>query len=131
MAPPHLAWLALFSLTLLATAYVTPDGNSYDHKSNARVVEKSLTITWENAAPNGAPRKIIKTNGKFPAPALIFDEDDNVKVCRTETAASNFHFAFVSLDKELRPDSLGVCLRGFRSQSITACRLTLQSIGMA
>lgn len=44
------------------------------------VVKRDLTITWERWAPNGQPRYMILTNGQFPAPSLIFDENDDIEV---------------------------------------------------
>ena len=43
-------------------------------------VKKELTFTWELGAPNGQDREMIKTNGQFPAPELVFDEDDDVEI---------------------------------------------------
>jgi hypothetical protein len=43
------------------------------------VVKKDLAITWERWAPNGQPRYMILTNGQFPAPSLIFDENDDIE----------------------------------------------------
>jgi hypothetical protein len=48
--------------------------------SHAKLVTKRMTVTWEVGAPNGAARPMIKVNGGFPAPPLVFDEDDDVKV---------------------------------------------------
>lgn len=47
--------------------------------STARV-SHTLRLTWEPGAPNGQPRSLIYTNGQFPGPALIWDEDDDVEV---------------------------------------------------
>lgn len=55
-----------------APPYVEPTGTP---------VKKRLTITWEDAAPNGVHRPVIKINGQFPGPELVFDEDDQVEVC--------------------------------------------------
>lgn len=44
-------------------------------------VKRELTLTWEEGAPNGQSRYMIKTNGQFPSPTLIFDEGDDVEVC--------------------------------------------------
>jgi len=48
--------------------------------SNAALVRKELTLTWEQGAPNGQARDMIKTNGHFPSPNLVVDEDDDVEV---------------------------------------------------
>jgi len=43
-------------------------------------VKQDLTLTWEQHAPNGQSRYAVKTNGQFPGPSLIFNEDDDVEV---------------------------------------------------
>lgn len=43
-------------------------------------VSQTLRLTWDQGAPNGQPRDLIYTNGQFPGPALIFDEDDDVEI---------------------------------------------------
>ena len=48
--------------------------------AQAALVTRNLTLTWETGAPNGQSRDMIFTNGQFPAPALTFDEDDDVEV---------------------------------------------------
>jgi hypothetical protein len=65
----HLRIAALCAILLLAAAV------------RGAVVRKELTITWGNGAPNGQSRDMIFTNGQFPSPNLIFDEDDDVEVC--------------------------------------------------
>jgi hypothetical protein len=48
--------------------------------SHCATVKKDLVITWEQDAPNGQTRYMIKTNGQYPGPSLIFNEDDDVEV---------------------------------------------------
>lgn len=66
--PSSLSVLSCLALSLCAQA--------------ARVTQ-TLTLTWETGAPNGQSREMIFTNGQFPAPALTFDEDDDVEVSDT------------------------------------------------
>lgn len=47
---------------------------------NAARVSQTLRLTWDAGAPNGQPRDLIYTNGQFPGPPLIFDEDDEVEI---------------------------------------------------
>ncbi|GIJ86456.1 hypothetical protein Asppvi_005345 [Aspergillus pseudoviridinutans] len=42
--------------------------------------KRELTLTWEEGAPNGQSRHMIRTNGQFPSPTLIFDEGDDVEI---------------------------------------------------
>nr|A0A4Y6F0M8.1 RecName: Full=Laccase ustL; AltName: Full=Ustilaginoidins biosynthesis cluster protein L; Flags: Precursor [Ustilaginoidea virens]QDF21479.1 laccase [Ustilaginoidea virens] len=49
-------------------------------QSWAARVQKTLRIAWEKGAPNGQSREMIFTNGVFPGPELIFDEDDDVEI---------------------------------------------------
>ena len=37
------------------------------------------TFTWEIGAPDGAPRYMVMTNGRFPGPQLHLDEGDQVE----------------------------------------------------
>ncbi|ORY10495.1 conidial pigment biosynthesis oxidase Arb2/brown2 [Clohesyomyces aquaticus] len=45
-----------------------------------KLVKHDLTLSWEVGAPNGQPRELIKVNGQFPGPSLVWDEDDDVEV---------------------------------------------------
>jgi FtsP/CotA-like multicopper oxidase with cupredoxin domain len=46
----------------------------------AKVVKRELVFTWEEGAPNGQARDMVMTNGEFPSPSLVFDEDDEVEI---------------------------------------------------
>lgn len=46
----------------------------------AKTVKETLRITWEEGAPNGQARELIYTNGQFPSPTLVWDEDDDIEV---------------------------------------------------
>lgn len=50
------------------------------HSVQSATVRETLYLTWEEGAPNGQSREMIFTNGQFPAPNLIFEEDDDVEV---------------------------------------------------
>lgn len=45
-----------------------------------KTIRKTLDITWEVGSPNGNARPMTFVNGQFPAPNLVFDEDDDVYV---------------------------------------------------
>jgi len=45
-------------------------------------VSKTLDLTWQVGNPNGNARPMTFVNGQFPGPDLVFDEDDDVEVCR-------------------------------------------------
>ena len=49
----------------------------------AKLVRETLEFTWGVGSPNGVPRQMVLTNGKYPGPDLIFDEDDDVEVSPT------------------------------------------------
>lgn len=53
----------------------------------AKTVYETLHITWEEGAPNGQSRELIRTNGQFPSPTLVWDEGDDVEVS-TDSSAS-------------------------------------------
>ncbi|OAK94567.1 multicopper oxidase [Phaeosphaeriaceae sp. SRC1lsM3a] len=83
-----------FSCVALATAllaspvfgFPSPEGDfatdSYGGGGhvNGNIVKKDLFVTYEKGAPDGQERQVIYVNGQFPAPPLIFDEDDNVEI---------------------------------------------------
>jgi FtsP/CotA-like multicopper oxidase with cupredoxin domain len=60
-------WQILWVLSLAAASF-------------AKVVRDELTLTWEVDAPNGQAREMVKMNGQFPGPAMIWDEGDDVEV---------------------------------------------------
>ncbi|KAL4738138.1 conidial pigment biosynthesis oxidase Arb2/brown2 [Aspergillus similis] len=45
-----------------------------------QIQKRELIITNELGAPDGQQRYMIKVNGQFPGPALIFDEGDDVEI---------------------------------------------------
>lgn len=54
--------------------------------SHAKLVQKTLELTWEKGSPNGGQeRDMVFTNGDFPGPDLVFDEDDDVEVAHSPT----------------------------------------------
>ena len=57
---------------------------------NSSQVKKELNITWELDSPNGQPRYMIKTNGRFPAPSLVFEKNDDVEVCENQSPGDSF-----------------------------------------
>ncbi|KAL4954012.1 laccase-1 [Aspergillus filifer] len=49
--------------------------------SHAKRVYEALELTWESGAPNGGERRdMVYTNGQYPGPDLLWDEDDEVEV---------------------------------------------------
>lgn len=61
-----LAWLLFLALNITV--------------SYSKLVREELTLTWEEGAPNGQVRELIKMNGQFPGPTFYWDEDDDVEV---------------------------------------------------
>ena len=49
---------------------------------DGKLARHTLDLTWDVAAPDGNPRKMVLTNGAFPGPQLFFDENDDVEVCQ-------------------------------------------------
>ena len=83
-------YVVLVSLFLTATALVGPHDDYGNSGSNSgHVVKKELRFTWAKGAPDGNERMMIFTNGQFPAPPLIFDEDDEVEVTVHNTMPFN------------------------------------------
>jgi len=49
--------------------------------ASAKFVHQKLEFTWELGAPNGGePREMVLTNGQYPGPDLVWDEDDDIQV---------------------------------------------------
>jgi FtsP/CotA-like multicopper oxidase with cupredoxin domain len=48
--------------------------------SQAKVAPFEVTLTWEDAAPDGYERKVILTNGQLPGPPLYVDQGDDVEI---------------------------------------------------
>lgn len=61
----------LASLALLLLCFVS--------WGSAHVVRFKITLTWEEWAPAGTARKMILTNGQFPAPPLYLRQGDDVE----------------------------------------------------
>lgn len=53
----------------------------------AKLVRETLEFTWGEGAPNGVPRQMVLTNGRYPGPDLVFDEDDDVEVAQGDKHA--------------------------------------------
>lgn len=54
--------------------------------SHAKLVQKTLELTWGKGSPNGGQeRDMVFTNGDFPGPDLVFDEGDDVEVAHSPT----------------------------------------------
>ncbi|TAQ84042.1 hypothetical protein B7494_g7628 [Chlorociboria aeruginascens] len=75
-----LAWLAIYTLILSATALVTPERVEERWNKQDNVQRLTLTLTWGPGAPDGNNRDLIYTNGQFPGPSLVFDENDQVEI---------------------------------------------------
>ncbi|KAM3427566.1 hypothetical protein MY4824_009356 [Beauveria thailandica] len=74
----------------------------------AALVQKSLTFTWENGAPNGQGRDMILTNGQFPSPLLVFDEGDDVEITVNNDMHENTTVHWHGIDQRESPWSDGV-----------------------
>ena len=63
----------------------------------SKAVKHDLVLTWEVGSPNGQPREMIRMNGQFPGPELVWDEEDDVEVSTQSTvrSASMFQVANV------------------------------------
>ncbi|KZF26352.1 multicopper oxidase [Xylona heveae TC161] len=83
----------MFSLTLLCFVLCAL---SFTNTAQARLVKHDLTFTWEQYAPNGQSRESVLTNGQFPSPNLVFDEDDDVEVGATNQARATPNMKLIS-----------------------------------
>ncbi|KAE8383443.1 Cupredoxin [Aspergillus bertholletiae] len=71
----------------------------------AKLVRETLEFTWGVGSPDGVPRQMVLTNGKYPGPELVFDEDDDVEVLQNK---ANLHVVAISYRMESSPWSDGV-----------------------
>ncbi|RHZ59020.1 multicopper oxidase [Aspergillus thermomutatus] len=90
----------LASLALLLLCFVS--------WGSANVVRFKITLTWEDWAPAGIARKMILTNGQFPAPPLYLRQGDDVEfmVDNQLPFATTIHFH--GIDQTGTPWSDGV-----------------------
>ncbi|PLN78993.1 multicopper oxidase-domain-containing protein [Aspergillus taichungensis] len=90
------SFLALL-LMLLCVAANTQDVDQPAAQSK-QPVRFEITLTWEEWSATGATRKMILTNGQFPAPALQLRQGDNVEflVINKLPVASAVHFHGIS-----------------------------------
>ncbi|KAK9446178.1 laccase [Metarhizium brunneum] len=73
----------------------------------AKTVKETLRITWKEGAPNGQARELIYTNGQFPSPTLVWDEDDDIEVTVYNEMAKNVTVHWHGLDQKDTPWSDG------------------------
>ena len=80
---------------LLSPVLASPVGDyGGDDNGGPGLVRQKLELTWAPGAPDGNERMMIFTNGQFPAPPLVFDEDDDVEitVCNNMPANATVHW---------------------------------------
>lgn len=84
-----LLFLAFLSFVQIGYAYPCPDSSNPEDCDDASAVSKTttnntvhfnLTLTWEDWSVAGKTRKMILTNGQFPAPTLRLKQGDDVEV---------------------------------------------------
>lgn len=69
-----------FSCLAAACALLLHASVSLAFLDHGRVREYDFTVTWENHAPDGFPRKMLLVNGQSPGPVLKANEGDHVVV---------------------------------------------------
>ena len=70
------------SLTFLALVLCLAswaNGTSHHVRTTGNTVRFNLTLTWEEWAPAGIPRKMILGNGQLPSPLLELRQGDDVE----------------------------------------------------
>ncbi|PLB37359.1 multicopper oxidase-domain-containing protein [Aspergillus candidus] len=90
------SFLALLLLFLCVAA--NAQGLDQVVAQSSQPVRFEITLTWEEWSATGAPRKMILTNGRFPAPALQLRQGDYVEFLVTNRlpVASAVHFHGIS-----------------------------------
>ncbi|KAE8378045.1 multicopper oxidase-domain-containing protein [Aspergillus bertholletiae] len=69
--------LTFLALTLCLISWV--NGTNHHVRTTGNTVRFNLTLTWEEWAPAGIPRKMILGNGHFPSPPLELQQGDEVE----------------------------------------------------
>lgn len=90
-----------FGLALLASVFSLlswANGSNLHVRATGNTVRFNVSLTWEDWAPAGIPRKMILMNGQFPGPALQLRQGDNVEFLVTNHLPTNttvhFHGRF-------------------------------------
>ncbi|KAL2811789.1 laccase-1 [Aspergillus granulosus] len=77
--------------------------------ASAKYVRETLEVTWELGAPNGGePREMVFTNGQYPGPDLVWDEDDDIHVIVTNKLPFNTTVHWHGIEMKETPWSDGV-----------------------
>ncbi|KAL4893767.1 multicopper oxidase-domain-containing protein [Aspergillus ambiguus] len=82
------------STLLLCLVSCTEAQDQLTRRSTGNTVRFEAILTWENWAPAGIARKMILTNGQFPAPPLELRQGDDVEflVINKLPVAATVHF---------------------------------------
>ncbi|PWY90054.1 laccase TilA [Aspergillus heteromorphus CBS 117.55] len=84
----------LVFLALILCLVSWANGSDLRVRSTGNTVRFNVTLTWEDWAPAGVPRKMILMNGQFPGPALELRQGDDVEflVINDTPANATVHF---------------------------------------
>ena len=111
--------LSAFLLHLLPLAH----GYGQNVKATGNTVSFQVNLTWEDSQPAGISRKMIKSNGHFPAPTLNLKQGDDVEFLVNNdmpfSTTIHFHGTFSEciLPGEINPlDSNTCCTRNRTTQ---------------
>ncbi|PYH96732.1 hypothetical protein BO71DRAFT_396861 [Aspergillus ellipticus CBS 707.79] len=100
-----------YGLLLLASVLCLvswANGNAVHVRSTSNTVRFNVTLTWEDWAPAGVPRKMILMNGQFPGPTLQLREGDDVEFLVINNIPSNATVHFHGIEQLDTPWSDGV-----------------------
>jgi Multicopper oxidase len=64
--------------------------------SSSKLVREVLTLTWEEGAPDGQARDMVKMNGQFPGPQFYWDEGDDIEVGESMLFTNAIYVSFLS-----------------------------------
>ncbi|GKZ33736.1 hypothetical protein AbraIFM66950_003768 [Aspergillus brasiliensis] len=100
-----------FGLALLAAVFSLvswANGSNLHVRATGNTVRFNVTLTWEDWAPAGIPRKMILMNGQFPGPALQLRQGDDVEFFVTNRLPTNTTVHFHGIEQLDTPWSDGV-----------------------
>ncbi|KOC07955.1 laccase TilA [Aspergillus flavus AF70] len=107
---------SLTFLTLALCLFAWANGSNHHVRTTGNTVRFNLTLTWEEWAPAGIPRKMILGNGQLPSPLLELRQGDDVEFLVINNLPTNTSVHFHGIEQHGTPWSDGT--PGFSQEPI-------------
>ncbi|KAE8414341.1 Cupredoxin [Aspergillus pseudocaelatus] len=98
---------SLTFLTLALCLFSWANGSNHHVRTTGNTVRFNLTLTWEEWAPAGIPRKMILGNGQLPSPLLELRQGDDVEFLVINNLPTNTTVHFHGIEQRDTPWSDG------------------------